>query len=302
LKLLGAEVFRCKTTGPLTLHLARASALENAGICLHPLYGFTYFPGSGLKGMARSFAETVWFPAQFAAGSDGQPAGAVEEHKATEAWAKIEQVFGRAPFSDNLEKGATKPWKARCVPDHSREDSAHSGSIVFHDAWPEQWPRLYMDILNNHHSGYYQGKDAPGDWENPIPVYFLAVVPEQVFSFTVYKRTSQIDGSLVALAKEWLLGGLCHLGAGRRPPQAMGISCPSKASCHRSSLQRVRRSKLRSNWLRPLSLPAPGSRKRTAIFARPLFAVCSAGGGEPCTPDSWTFPRWVRSKQPSGVT
>ena len=36
LRLLGAEVFRCRTTGPLTLHLARASALENAGICLHP--------------------------------------------------------------------------------------------------------------------------------------------------------------------------------------------------------------------------------------------------------------------------
>jgi len=67
LGLLGAKSFRCQTTGPLTLHLARASALENAGICLHPIYGFTYFPGSGLKGMARAFAETVWLPGQFRA-------------------------------------------------------------------------------------------------------------------------------------------------------------------------------------------------------------------------------------------
>lgn len=35
----GAAFLSCTTTGPLTLHLARASALENAGICLHPLYG-----------------------------------------------------------------------------------------------------------------------------------------------------------------------------------------------------------------------------------------------------------------------
>lgn len=47
------------TSGPLTLHLARASALENAGLCLHPIYGFAYLPASGLKGMARAYAETV---------------------------------------------------------------------------------------------------------------------------------------------------------------------------------------------------------------------------------------------------
>ncbi|MEK7748239.1 MAG: hypothetical protein AAB300_04105, partial [Nitrospirota bacterium] len=29
--------FSCTTSSPLSLHLSRASALENAGICLHPL-------------------------------------------------------------------------------------------------------------------------------------------------------------------------------------------------------------------------------------------------------------------------
>ncbi len=54
-----SATFLGTTTGPLTLHLARASALENAGICLHPLYGFTYLPASGLKGMARAYAKAV---------------------------------------------------------------------------------------------------------------------------------------------------------------------------------------------------------------------------------------------------
>jgi CRISPR-associated protein Cmr6 len=55
---VGAERLPCTTAGPLTLHLARASALENAGICLHPVYGFAYLPGGGLKGLARAFATT----------------------------------------------------------------------------------------------------------------------------------------------------------------------------------------------------------------------------------------------------
>jgi CRISPR-associated protein Cmr6 len=63
-KTLGANSFTGTTAGPLTLHLARASALENAGICFHRIYGFVYLPGSGLKGLARAFAETVWLEAE----------------------------------------------------------------------------------------------------------------------------------------------------------------------------------------------------------------------------------------------
>src|SRR5207248_7881050 len=48
------------TAGPLTLHLSRASALENAGLCLHRVYGFAYLPGTGLKGTARAYAAQVW--------------------------------------------------------------------------------------------------------------------------------------------------------------------------------------------------------------------------------------------------
>ena len=45
-----ATRFKATTVGPLTLHLARASGLENAGIHLHPIYGFASLPSSGLKG------------------------------------------------------------------------------------------------------------------------------------------------------------------------------------------------------------------------------------------------------------
>lgn len=215
-----AALLRCTTTGPLTLHLSRASALENAGICLHPLYGFVYLPGSGLKGMARAFAETVWLPAQ----SD-----------AVTAWQKIEDVFGWAPNPDR--KGqirdpnhpAAKRFRVEGDP-QSPEVKAHVGSIVFHDAWPEAWPKLVVDIVNNHHANYYQydgNQHPPGDWENPVPVYFLAAVPEVTFTFPLAKRRADVADELRVLASEWLLGALCHLGAGAKTNAGYGAFRPA---------------------------------------------------------------------------
>jgi len=180
------------TSAPLTLHLARASALENAGICLHPLYGFAYLPGSGLKGMARAYAETVWLLAEA-----GRTAG--EE--------AIARVFGRAP------KGKAEGW---------------AGSVVFHDAWPEKWPKLIVDIVNNHHKKYYAGEDAPGDWENPEPSYFLAVPPGVAFSFALSPRRAGDDDADLALAKAWLSGALCHLGAGAKTAAGYGGFRPAE--------------------------------------------------------------------------
>lgn len=189
---LGATFLRCETTSPLTLHLARASALENAGICLHQVYGFVYLPGSGLKGMARAFAEKVWLPAQ------GDTAV---------ARASLLAVFGN----------------------EQRAAENHAGGVVFHDAWPETWPVLQTDIVNNHHSGYYGGNDAPGDWDDPIPVNFLSVIPGTSFSFALScRRQDTIE--LFSLAQTFLMGALCHLGAGAKTNAGYGCFRPLASS------------------------------------------------------------------------
>ena len=215
----GAASFRAQTIGPLTLHLARASALENAGICLHPLYGFAYLPGSGLKGLARAYAETLWLPAQ---------------SNQREAWRQIEDAFGWAPNPDRRRQinDPSHPAQPRRKDENdpkSPEIKASSGAIVFHDAWPESWPRLIVDIVNNHHPAYYQHDDnehAPGDWENPVPVYFLAVPPAVTFTFALAKRRDDVPDELLALAKQWLLGALCHLGAGAKTAAGYGAFKP----------------------------------------------------------------------------
>lgn len=205
---LGAKgnAFTGTTAGPLTLHLARASALENAGICLHRIYGFTFLPGTGLKGLARAFAETVWL--------DSLP----DAEKAA-GWRKIEAVFGWAPGSDLID-GKSKAWKpADALPPAV---SATAGSVIFHDAWPEKWPRLVTDILNSHHPKYYQDGQPPGDWEDPIPVYFLSVEPGTKFRFAVAPRRSDADPELAKLARAWLIGGLTQLGAGAKTASGYG--------------------------------------------------------------------------------
>jgi CRISPR-associated protein Cmr6 len=182
----GVEPWQRVTSGPLTLHLARANALENAGLCLHPVYGFPYLPGSGLKGLARAYA-TV------AVGADKQD---------------ILAVFGNEP-------GA---WE---------KDGQHAGGVVFHDAWPVDWPALTVDITNNHHPHYYQGEDAPGDWDSPVPVYFLAIPPGSTFEFALARRRDDGDSNrLLGLAQKWLNEALTTAGAGAKTAAGYGSFTP----------------------------------------------------------------------------
>lgn len=187
-----------RTSGPLTLHLSRAGSFENAGICLHPIYGFAYLPGTGLKGMARAYARNA-------------------AHAAT---AEIEEVFGK---------------------DVTRDEDGAAGAVVFYDALPVQWPKLIVDIVNNHHSKYYNGEAAPEDWENPVPVNFLAVLPGTEFEFCLGVRRGVVESKRVlALAKQWIDGALAWLGAGAKTNAGYGrfaTSGPSHASVNRSTFK-----------------------------------------------------------------
>ena len=184
------HAWRQKTIWRLAAHLSRATAVENASLCLHPIYGFPYLPATGLKGLAHAYA-------------------ALEEADA-EKKERLGAIFG---------------------------SQSAAGTVLFLDAWPEAWPEVgpkvwpvvEVDILNNHHREYYttggqSGGEvsAPGDWENPVPVYFLAVAPDTVFRFCVAKLTEQTPADDVCLAAEWLQKGLQVLGAGAKTAAGYG--------------------------------------------------------------------------------
>ena len=175
-----------QTKGSMTLHLSRANALENAGFALHPVYGFAWLPGTGIKGMVRAWAETVWQP-----GESDQPT----------AKNRINEVFGS--------------------PDQA-------GRIIFHDAWPIRWPQLKPDILNSHHSEYYKEgaeKKPPGDWEDPVPVYFLTVAADTEFEFALSDRTNADDGLLEQVVG-WMYAALEDVGVGAKTAAGYGRVAP----------------------------------------------------------------------------
>jgi len=193
-----------RTQGAMTLHLSRAGAWENAGISLHPIYGFVYLPGSGLKGLTRAWAETVWAPAQ----SDQK-----------EAWRTIEEAFGYTPNSEKVKEETKKSgWRPSEIPVPAHTST---GQLIFHDAWPLKWPRLIVDIANSHHSKYYRGEQDPDDTENPNPVYFLAVGAGAEFEFAVSDRKLN-SSALLDQGIEWLRDALTIQGAGAKTAAGYG--------------------------------------------------------------------------------
>jgi len=170
------ESFEMVTDARLIIGLGGTSVIET-GITLHPLYGFPYIPASGLKGLARAYAEIV--------------AEASKEKKLL--------IFG----SEDKD------------PQHASNNI--QGRVFFMDGLPIKFPDLDLDIMNPHYGDYYQGKQdskgnpiPPADYLNPVPVTFLTVAAGQIFSFALFSRHDE----LVKKTKQWLIGGLTELGAG----------------------------------------------------------------------------------------
>ena len=206
LSALDATRLRACAAGPATLHLSRSGTLENAGIALHPVYGFAWLPGTGLKGMTRAWAETVW---------------AAGETDKTAAWRDIRAAFGTASGS---ERG--KAW----IPDDAKAfDNPKAGRIVFHDAWPVSWPRLERDIANIHHPKYYRGEGPPGDWEDPSIISFLAIAAGTEFDFALSDRAPAGDG-LCDRAMEWLRAALAYAGPGAKTAAGYGRFVPAEGA------------------------------------------------------------------------
>lgn len=209
-RLPGIRQFEATTSTRLTLHLARSAALENVGICMHPIYGFVYLPATGLKGMAHAFACEYWFKAK----------APIEDRE--EQWRTICRIFGSA------DSPALKEIAKRLGVDPPADASA--GTVVFHEAWPTKAPKLIRDLTNNHHSKYYgDGSNKPdntvpppNDAESPIPVSFLAIEAGNEFSFALAPRRADTACKDLDLATQWLTGALQILGCGAKTNAGYG--------------------------------------------------------------------------------
>lgn len=173
------ESFTSTTNSRLIIGLGGTSVIET-GMTLHPLYGFPYLPGSGLKGLARAYAEI-----------------AVEPKPPSD---ELREVFGSE--------------------DKNPHNVANNrqGKVFFMDGLPTQFPKLELDIMNPHYDEYYRGEKPPADYLNPVPITFLAVAAGQQFSFAVYSRDKDLAQKakawLIGGLTELGAGGKTNVGYG----------------------------------------------------------------------------------------
>jgi CRISPR-associated protein Cmr6 len=156
--------------------------------------------------MAHACACEHWLPAQ-------QP-----ERNA--AWADICRIFG----------AADSPWLTKLAKRLDLQSPARqaAGTVIFHDAWPTIWPKLMLDLTNNHHTTYYGDGTPrgdvgpPNDAENPKPVNFLAINSGQEFSFALSPRRKDTPETDLKLAQQFLIGALAFMGAGAKTNAGYG--------------------------------------------------------------------------------
>jgi CRISPR-associated protein Cmr6 len=134
----------------------------------------------------------------------------------------------------------------RDVEDDRPNSMAASGDVVFFPAYPERWPRLEVDVINCHYSGYYgqredstgheaepehatrtttrkpdRRKVGPREYESPVPVFLLTVQKDGVFVFRCGSRTGNVAN--VEMALNLLRGGLQELGIGAKTALGYGV-------------------------------------------------------------------------------
>jgi CRISPR-associated protein Cmr6 len=159
-----------RSVAPFTTGLGIAHPLENGFAFLNP-YGLPYLPGSGVKGVlrqaARELASGEWGDAQ---GWDREYPLAVGKQNLPNPLSTIDLLFGLESNDGGSE--------------HLR------GALNFWDVIPQiKGKRLAIDVMTPHQSHYYQqqrdGKVAPHDCGQPIPIHFLTIPPESGFAFFV---------------------------------------------------------------------------------------------------------------------
>jgi CRISPR-associated protein Cmr6 len=176
--------------------LGMANPLET-NLVLHRIGGFPYIPGSSIKGAVRAYAELELLEQGV---QPRRPQARAAEFSAQER--DLLEVFGA-------------------------QDQA--GKVIFFDALPVTGTTLELDVINVHYPAYYQQGEPPADWQDPVPVLFLAVGKATQFTFAVASR----DAGLAGLALRWLQGAVQTTGLGGKTSAGYGYFQPLPAPTQR---------------------------------------------------------------------
>lgn len=166
----GARTSSSFTQSRLVVGLGLPSPIET-GFLFDRLTGCPYLPGSSVKGLLRATALLV---------RKGEIEGGTDFWKSN-----LERVFG---------------------PEISPAVISKTGEAIFYDAFPARWPEMELDVLTPHYGKHYRAEDVPADWDNPVPVPFLAIAAGVPFDFHVTAPEADFEEirKLLGLGLDWL--------------------------------------------------------------------------------------------------
>jgi CRISPR-associated protein Cmr6 len=177
-------LLRAEVEGRMVVGLGAESVLENS-IALQRTYGLPYIPGSGLKGLASSFAHQRL----------GQ---GIPEDGAKPKWSKGGE-FHRELFGTTELSGCVSFYDALYIPGTAQADGP-----------------LHSDVITVHHPKYYQGNSTPpADWDSPDIIPFLSATGHYLVALSG-------DPNWCNAARTLLANGLTHLGIGAKTSSGYG--------------------------------------------------------------------------------
>ncbi len=239
------SLIRLSTKSRLVIGLGDESVYETS-IRLHRNYGVPYIPGSALKGVAKHYAFSILAEEygdailrKFSDVKEDVKRRIAKREKISEkdvpedfylAVAVIQELFEErfdklAEISDlKVEIGNEEISVEDLLKIFGTQKQ--ESSIVFLDAFPtpdqlKNKPILELDIMNSHYQPYYQHDEAPGDWYDLKPIFFLTVPAGIEFHFALALRDGKQDllnkarNLLIKALKEFGVGAKTSLGYGR---------------------------------------------------------------------------------------
>lgn len=215
-------------------------SVYETGMALHHIYGFPYLSASAIKGVLRSFLITeIW-------GTDkNTEEEAFKESKLMCDLFGCPKDFGKPHPSYYKEKYEEDEEKYKNNKSKYRYGfKERKGVLTFFDFYPQSEPNIEVDIMNPHYMEYYgsNGRNAPTDFQLPIPIPFLVVGNHSNFqTFVGTKSNLKLsnwtgekcieliqkagltnDNTLIELVEFWLKKALTEHGIGAKTAVGYG--------------------------------------------------------------------------------
>ncbi len=189
-KRLGGRILELENRSAFVTGLGQAHPIEN-GFLWHPSLGVPYLPGSGVKGVLRS-------------------------------WLKMEGPQLATALADGADPGsADGPAPDGTEVDRLLGSRDRVGTIDFLPLLPIPPVRLQADLVNPHHGPYQQGREWPADWQDPVPSFFLAVAPRVLWQLAVVPG-ARAEKDDVERATTWLRQAADWIGFGAKTAVGYG--------------------------------------------------------------------------------